>query len=334
MPDSYPFPTYSGLLEPKHYKQIGSALWLFLWCVSSTTREREEDGVIWGLVLGGKPNKLPELAAKFGVNDKTVSRWLEALEQHSYVRLKRAPHGLIIEVKNSKRQKGRTDRNVRSDANEPTDMSDLPPGEQTKMSDHSHSEQTIMSDHPDKNVRSNKDIIKILIDRLIADLPDSKLKESLIERCGALSTAVGSFSKGQIHLDEQTLESRISEIVHYYNARKGRHSYSNADWPSMQEVAKEQIPLDFILWGIDLAFARHERSKKWARDTITHFAYCSKVVLGTWYQLQSDIAAAQAAPVSEGTVIPFGKQTKRSRQQEEIDELQRFIREERERERR
>jgi DNA-binding transcriptional regulator YhcF (GntR family) len=147
VPESYPFPTYSGLLEPKHYKKIGSALWLFLWCVSSTTKEIERDGVTWGIVLGNKPLKRSELAKPFGVSERTVQRWLDDLETHGYIKITRAPYGYIITVKNSKKySKERVDKNVQSD------------GDRTKTSS---PEWTEMSSHVDKSVHSNKDITKI-----------------------------------------------------------------------------------------------------------------------------------------------------------------------------
>lgn len=145
MPEgSYPFPMYSGLLEPEHYKKIGSAIWLFLWCISSTTAEQEREGIVWGVVLGNKPMKLSEIAEKFAVNDKTVSRWLDTLESHQYIKVTRAPRGLILAVRNSKKW---SDKNVRSLKNEETYLSDHSTSEQTKMSDQSPSDKTVMSDH-------------------------------------------------------------------------------------------------------------------------------------------------------------------------------------------
>lgn len=144
MPEgSYPFPIYSGILEPDHYKNIGNAIWLFLWCISSTTKEIEEEETVWGVVLGGKPMKLSEIAGYFEVNDKTVSRWLDALEQHQYINVTRAPRGLILKVRNSKK---RSDRNVRSIESERTKVSDHEVSDKTNMSDHNHGDQTILSD--------------------------------------------------------------------------------------------------------------------------------------------------------------------------------------------
>ncbi|WP_379142314.1 hypothetical protein [Paenibacillus sp. sgz500992] len=139
--DSFPFPMFSGLLTPDHCKKIGSALWLFVWCISSTTAEVEDDGTVWGIVLGGKPMKLSEIGANFGVKDKTVSRWISDLQDHGYLHITRAPRGLIIKVKHSK--KGllkRSDKNVRS-----------PESDQTKMSVHGESDQTEISDHNDRD---------------------------------------------------------------------------------------------------------------------------------------------------------------------------------------
>jgi len=101
--NSYPFPVYSGLFEPRHYKHINAAIWLFLWCVSSTTKEVNSDGINWGVVLGGKPIQIQELSERFGVSRSTVKRWIEALEEHEYIKTTRAPYGLIFQVKNSKK---------------------------------------------------------------------------------------------------------------------------------------------------------------------------------------------------------------------------------------
>lgn len=149
--DSFPFPIYSGLLEPQHYKQIGSALWLFAWCISSTTAEIEDDGVIWGVVLGGKPMKLSEIGEKFGVNDKTVSRWINDLQDHEYIRTTRAPRGLILKVRNSKKNLlKRSDKIVCSQESVETKMSVHNDRDQTYLSVHGDGDQTYLSVHDPK----------------------------------------------------------------------------------------------------------------------------------------------------------------------------------------
>lgn len=111
--NSYPFITYSGLLNSEHYDKMGSSVWLFLWFISSTTKEHLQDGVNWGIVLGHKPVKAREMAEVFGVSEKTVRRWLDLLEKHEYVKVVRAPYGLMISVKHSKKFTQRADKYTR-----------------------------------------------------------------------------------------------------------------------------------------------------------------------------------------------------------------------------
>jgi hypothetical protein len=144
MSESYPFPIYSGLLEPKHHRTIGQSIWLFMWLVSSTTKEVERDGVIWGVVLGNKPVKVEELEKEFGVTDKTVRTWIKTLEKHDYIKVTRAPYGLIFTVKNSKKYNGRTVENNRTGA---VGIDRSLGGERKKS-----------TDPTEENYRSNKDI--------------------------------------------------------------------------------------------------------------------------------------------------------------------------------
>lgn len=151
MPEgSYPFPMYSGILEHRHYKKIGSAIWLFLWCISSTTSEKEKDGIVWGIVLGNKPVKISELEEEFGVSNRTIRSWIKTLEDNHYIRVTRAPYGLIFTVRNSKKFKNRSEENFHSDEVDRQHSSDL--------SDRDRQEST---DHAAENCRSNKDITEI-----------------------------------------------------------------------------------------------------------------------------------------------------------------------------
>ncbi|WP_307893963.1 winged helix-turn-helix domain-containing protein [Bacillus swezeyi] len=138
--NSYPFSIYSGLLTSGHFEKIGSALWLFLWCISSTTKEVERDGLTWGIVLGHKPLKASELADVFGVNEKTVRRWLSQLERNGYIAVARAPYGFVLSVRHSKKFVNQSKPGyVRSQVKERTNASDC----------------------KDKLVQANKDITQI-----------------------------------------------------------------------------------------------------------------------------------------------------------------------------
>lgn len=250
MSESYPFPIYSGLLEPQHYKKIGTAIWLFLWCVSATTKEVERDGVTWGIVLGNKPLKLNELASQFGVNEKTVRRWLEALEKHDYIKVTRAPHGLILTVKNSKKFKERVDTNVqsRSDTNVQSDS------EWTNMSIHDRTE---MSTHPDKNVHSNKDIIKI--------------------NNYTAATTINNNSQDEI--------DRIAEyFAALKTAQKGRPCHPTArDYSAIKRVVAAGVPIPTTIRLLEQCFIEHGNREP--SGAIESFRYCEKYILDRYKAL-------------------------------------------------
>ena len=151
METSYPFPMYSGILEPEHYKKIDNAIWLFLWCVSSTTKEVEREGVRWGVVLGNKPIKIDEIADQFGVHRSTIKRWIEVLETEGYIRVTRAPYGLIFTVRNSKKFMSKDGLSGQIE-NGPSDPD---------RSNMNHPDGSEMVHQGCKNGPSNKDITKI-----------------------------------------------------------------------------------------------------------------------------------------------------------------------------
>ncbi|MGI2294144.1 winged helix-turn-helix domain-containing protein [Paenibacillus sp. GXUN7292] len=283
--DSYPFPMYSGLLEPGHYKKIGSAIWLFLWCISATTAEKEKDGTVWGIVLGNKPMQLTEIADKFGVSDKTVSRWLSVLEQHHYIRVTRAPRGLILSVKNSKKYPNHIpDKNVRSH-----------PSDQTEMSDHIPSDETNVSDHLDKNVRSNKDIIKDLV----------------------------------VVVDEQEQNRLIQEIENHFIQRRGKgFAVSSSDFLEIKQLVAAGVPSPLIKSCVDRAF--DEYRPRHSRDEIRSFNFIVPRILDEWEKSKAITAAVPHVAVALGS----GNQRTgyKSKQQRELDELERLREEELKRE--
>lgn len=224
--ESYPFPMYSGLLEPSHYKKIGNAIWLFLWCVSATTKDIEKDGVTWGIVLGNKPVKREELAAQFGVAERTVQRWIESLEQHGYIKITRAPYGMIFTVRNSKKFKNSPDRNVRSDIErvDKTVQSDVPEWTQT-------------STLQDKTVHSNKDITEDIIKDLVV-----------------------------VVVDEQEQVQIIQEIENHFIQRRGKgFAVSPSDFLEIKQLVAAGVPSPLIKTCIDRAFdeyrPRHSRDE-------------------------------------------------------------------------
>lgn len=112
---SYPIPVWNGILE--HREKIGSAIWTFLLLLDRV--EIERGGV--GLVRGGRPIKIKAIADELHVDERTVRcdldrlsgqggthrkravRSAPTLPRHQYIRCRRAPHGLVIDVLNSRK---------------------------------------------------------------------------------------------------------------------------------------------------------------------------------------------------------------------------------------
>ncbi|WP_259347227.1 DnaD domain protein [Niallia taxi] len=72
--------------------------------ISKTTKEMKDDeGETWGIVLGGKPIKMSEIAEEIGSSERTVKRNISRLKDLDYIDSTRAPYGEIYKVKNSKK---------------------------------------------------------------------------------------------------------------------------------------------------------------------------------------------------------------------------------------
>lgn len=128
MSNSLYFPTHIGLLDSVHRENIGPALWEFLWFISKTTKEVHEDGEMIGIVLGGRPIKVSEIAEESNVSERTVTRNITRLKKYDYIKTKRTPYGEIFYVRNSKKfYKNRNAKSGTSDASkEKGDMTHMP----------------------------------------------------------------------------------------------------------------------------------------------------------------------------------------------------------------
>ncbi len=134
-----------GMLDPKHVRNMGSAVWLYIWLIRKMTRIDEAQRL--GYVLGGKPIVYEEIEASLGIAWRTYRRYLYQLRQHGYIVTTRAPHGYIIAVTKAKKSffvgKKGYDKNV------PSLPSDRP-----EMSYEEQSDRTKMATGWDKNVPS------------------------------------------------------------------------------------------------------------------------------------------------------------------------------------
>ncbi len=101
----------NNLLDPKHVKRMGAAVWEYMWCLDKITSITEE-GI--GNVLGGKPIRLEELAEELGKHENSISKNLTKLEEGKYICLTRAPYGLIITVNKAKKIFGKRERSTQN----------------------------------------------------------------------------------------------------------------------------------------------------------------------------------------------------------------------------
>ncbi|MNR93429.1 Bacterial regulatory protein, arsR family [compost metagenome] len=299
MPGSSPFPTYSGLLEPKHYKRIGQALWLFLWCVSSTTREEERDGETLGIVLDGRPMKLSEVADHFGIDEKTVSRQLKALEQNGYIRTSRAQYGVIIEVRHSKREDLRTDINVRSENSDQTQMSDLIISERTNMSTLEDSDRTEMSDLPNSEQTNLSDL---------NTRTDINVRSDSVSSYSSFKDLNALKDLAVVVEEEEDETGRFQKIRdHFVKRRNAGFEINTEDHGLILQIIKD-IPVDFVIASIDKAFFTFK--PKHRMDKINTFKYIAPRCYDDWVKHNERIAITEnvpSEPVALGYCSPVTK---------------------------
>jgi hypothetical protein len=109
---AFRIPVWNGLLE--HCTEMGEAIWLFLWYIDKTTKEKTNgSGDTLGAVLGGMPCRDSDAASALGVSTRQIGRWRTHLAEKNYIETTRTPVGYSIRVKKSKKWVGKgSDKNV------------------------------------------------------------------------------------------------------------------------------------------------------------------------------------------------------------------------------
>lgn len=98
-------PIWRGLVvDPKarHYKQMGKAIWLFVYFLIHADRKT---GELW--------RKHNTISSDMGVNVRTIRRWQERLCRHRYITLNRTGRSQVICIQKWKALQAR--RTVNSD---------------------------------------------------------------------------------------------------------------------------------------------------------------------------------------------------------------------------
>jgi DNA-binding Lrp family transcriptional regulator len=91
----------NNLLEPKHRKQMGTAVWEFMWCLDKITKI-DDDQIGW--VLGGKPIQLREIKNNIGITEPKISQNLNKLQAAGYLNIQRTQYGVVISINRAKKR--------------------------------------------------------------------------------------------------------------------------------------------------------------------------------------------------------------------------------------
>ena len=100
------FRVFHGLLTPRHTRDMGPALRVFLWCLMRTYREVRRGRGWVGLVCGGAPIRPGTIAEELGMKRTTVLEHLKILHKRRpepYIRTNRVSGGITITLLRSKK---------------------------------------------------------------------------------------------------------------------------------------------------------------------------------------------------------------------------------------
>lgn len=103
--DSFPLRIWSGLFREKHWRAMGSAIWLFGMLLDKVTKEEKGKG----LVLGGAPVSYMTFAKDIPFSKRQYQRYLEKLREAGYIHTQDTYRGLKIVIHKSKKFRRRGD---------------------------------------------------------------------------------------------------------------------------------------------------------------------------------------------------------------------------------
>ncbi len=124
--ESFPLRIWSGLFREKHWRAMGSAIWLFGMLLDKVTKEEDGKSNGKGYVLGGAPITYKTFAQEIPFSERQYYRYLEKLRKGGYIHTHDTHRGLQIVINKSKKFKRRGDNTVTSPPTEtagPTDRS-------------------------------------------------------------------------------------------------------------------------------------------------------------------------------------------------------------------
>jgi len=89
----------AGLIEVKHYRAMGEALWLYIYIHQQVNFDNGDTARY----------QHKKAAETFGVTERTVRRWFQVLEDNGYVEARRTRWGLIVKIAKYMSLKERTE---------------------------------------------------------------------------------------------------------------------------------------------------------------------------------------------------------------------------------
>jgi DNA-binding transcriptional regulator GbsR (MarR family) len=285
--DSYPFYVYSGLLTKGHRKKIGAAIWEFLWCIDRTTREVEEDGEMVGLVLGGKPITLAEIAEELGGDKSTVHRNIEKLEGEGYLFVLRAPYGLVLKVRNSKKRTSVAKMQQQSSKWESTVAKIQQPLQKyNARCENANSNKDEPSDLPDD--LKIDDITRDPLQKCNDESSENQDEGMPTPRQGAVPAIVDpDADSGRSKISSADYKAQV--IAKYIERRANGLDPTGYDLDAVEEIVKGRIPLRTVVRGIDKAF--DEFKPRHAHHKIRALSYCVPIIFDLYDNEKERVAA-------------------------------------------
>ena len=175
------FSVSSGLLDAKHRRKMGSAIWTYLALLDWQTAQD-------GTVMRGETIQASIVATRLGCNERTVRRELERLQSEGYIRRNRSGDGWLIWISHPKKRfrfepPKEPDRNVRSRRSKMSDLTKVS-GQKCPVSRSKMSDQTVLTPlrgslitlKETKNAGAreaqNPDFQRLMLDTITANHPE------------------------------------------------------------------------------------------------------------------------------------------------------------------
>lgn len=239
-----------GLIDPKHEENMGTAVFLFMWCVRCQTQKH--GGVF---VLGGMPLTYAMISERSKFSERKIRRWLDRLREYNYVRVTYLNYKMMkIEVMKAKkwgtRQAG-FDYPPPAKKQPPKPAEPLP--EKSQSSPETHSPQTVNRD-PEPLPVNGQSIIPKTVNRATEN---GQSKQSCSLRC---------------------IESRTKTETEPPSDALLRHGIPLAAWLAYREM-RIKIRKPMTDHAVDLAIRKLIELKAAGHDAV---AVLDQSILNSW----------------------------------------------------